>query len=175
MFVLGATADPITPIEGARSIADRLADGYLITTLGGPHVTFGRGDTCVDAPVVGFLIDGRRPQDRSIDCRGEVVAGYVGLTPEDLAGYEDGLSAMRFTEAEMFADPQVSFWNGDDDLQVGCRYGGFFTMTDLTNRDNLRFASCQFVAGLPVTGIGTYELATGAMHWDVKVPDGVLV
>ena len=44
VFVLGAADDPITPVEGARAIADRLTDGYLVMSSGGPHVTFGRGD-----------------------------------------------------------------------------------------------------------------------------------
>ncbi|HET7029883.1 MAG TPA: alpha/beta fold hydrolase, partial [Candidatus Limnocylindrales bacterium] len=48
VFVLGADDDPITPIAGARAIAGRLTDGYLIHTTGGAHVTYGRGDACVD-------------------------------------------------------------------------------------------------------------------------------
>ncbi len=63
VFVLGATGDPITPVGQARAIASRLADGYLIVTRGGPHVTFGRGEACVDEPILAFLLEGRRPAD----------------------------------------------------------------------------------------------------------------
>jgi pimeloyl-ACP methyl ester carboxylesterase len=174
VFVLGAADDPITPIEGARAIAGRLSDSFLITTRGGPHVTFGRGDPCVDNPVLAWVLDERRPANRIIDCPGDVIDGYVGLTPDRLAGYDTALTAMKSAETELFADPDVSFWDGAEELRVGCRHGGYFTLTDLTVTDAIRFADCQFVDGLPLTGIGSYDLKSGALHWEVTVPDGSL-
>jgi pimeloyl-ACP methyl ester carboxylesterase len=47
-FVLGATADPATPVSNGEQVYGHLADGYLITTQGGPHVIFGRGNPCPD-------------------------------------------------------------------------------------------------------------------------------
>ncbi len=44
-LVLGATADPATPISNGQSVFGRLADGYMITETGGPHVIFGWGVT----------------------------------------------------------------------------------------------------------------------------------
>ena len=174
VFVLSATDDPITPIEGARSIAERATDSYLIVTQGGPHVTFGRGDACVDSPVLAWLLDGRRPVNRSVECPGDVIDGYVGLTAPTLAGYDTPLTAMKAAETELFADPDVAFWDGAEELRVGCRHGGFFTLTDLTTNDAIRFADCQFVDGLPLTGIGSYDLRSGALNWTVTVPDGSL-
>ena len=174
VFVLGATDDPVTPVEQARAIARRLSDGYLITTSGGPHVTFGRGDRCVDEPVVSFLLDGRRPAQRTIDCPGDVVQRYVALTPGHVTGYADALSAMEATRSELFADPEVLFWNGKEELRVGCRDGGFFSLEFATAQDNVRFAKCEFVDGLPLTGSGTYEPSSGQLHWNVTFPDGDL-
>jgi pimeloyl-ACP methyl ester carboxylesterase len=174
VFVLGATADPITSVDQARAIAGRLSDGYLIVTEGGAHVTFGRGDECVDRPVVDFLLEAVRPWSRTITCGGDVADPYVPLTPIVVGDYRDALDAMAAAESELFAAPEYAFWDGSDELRVGCRDGGFFVVTAATIRDNLRFADCQFADGLALTGLGTYTYATGVVAWNVTVPDGQL-
>jgi pimeloyl-ACP methyl ester carboxylesterase len=174
VFVLGAADDPITPVDQARSIAGRLSDGYLIVTTGGPHVTFGRHDACVDGPVVAYLLEGRRPANRSITCAGEVAEPYIGLTASSEDGYTDALDAMSATEAELFADPDYRLWDGAEDLRIGCRYGGFVAITPTTLADNIRFAECSFVPGMPLVGLGTYVFAGGTTTWSVTAPDGSL-
>jgi hypothetical protein len=174
VFVLGATGDPITPVGQARAIASPLSDGYLVITEGGPHVTFGRGRDCVDRPVVDFLLDGRRPAGRAISCPGHIADDYMALTARDKSGYGDALDAMIAAETELFADPEYVLWAGVRDLQVGCREGGFFVVTSLTDRENLRFSECAFVTGLPLTGIGKYDFDSGDLTWTVTVPGGKL-
>ena len=174
VFVLTATADPITPVDQAEAIAARLSDGYLVVTEGGPHVTFGRGSDCVDGPVVSFLLEGRRPASREISCPGRIADEYVPLTATTESGYTDALDAMIAADTELFADPEYVYWDGEQDLQVGCRDGGFFVVTSLTKRENLRFAGCAFVPGLPLTGIGDLDFTTGDLTWSVTFPDGKL-
>lgn len=174
VFVLSATGDPITPVGQGRAIAERLSDGYLIETAGGPHVTFGRGESCVDRPVVEFLLTGKRPTSRVISCPGEVAETYVPLTPLSASGYSDALDAMIATENELFADPDYVFWDGADELRIGCRNGGFIAVTPATAQDNIRFAECRFVAGLALTGTGTFTFDDGAVAWTVTFDDGRL-
>jgi pimeloyl-ACP methyl ester carboxylesterase len=174
VFVVGATADPITPVDQARAIAGRLSDGYLIVTAGGSHVSFGRHGDCVDRPILDFLLDGRRPATRSIECHGVVAEPYVPLTPVTLQGYTDALDAMRSTEAEIFADPDYRLWDGVAELKIGCRHGGFVAITPTTLADNLRFADCSFVDGLPLRGTGTYVYAGDTTSWSVTAPDAAL-
>jgi len=81
-LVLGATADPATPVQNARSIYRNLADGYLILKEGGAHVIFGYGDRCPDDLVTAFVVDGRRPGDHETTCPGDVIFPY---TPEQRA------------------------------------------------------------------------------------------
>src|SRR5512138_1578982 len=47
-LVLGATADPATPVNNGINVYQHLDDGYLITTQGGAHITFGYGNECPD-------------------------------------------------------------------------------------------------------------------------------
>ena len=54
--MLGATADPATPVGNGVAVYGRLDDGYLITQQGGPHVIFGRGNACPDDIVTAFLV-----------------------------------------------------------------------------------------------------------------------
>ncbi|HET7703187.1 MAG TPA: alpha/beta fold hydrolase [Candidatus Limnocylindrales bacterium] len=174
VFVLGATGDPITPIGQARTIAGRLVDGYLIETSGGPHVTFGRGEACVDGPVLRFLLDGLRPRQRTIHCSGAMAGSYIPLTAATAAGYADALDAMTSAESELFAEPEYQLWDGAEELRIGCRHGGFLVVIPGTGQDSLRFADCAFTAGLPLTGTGTYGFDDDVVRWTVTVPDGRL-
>jgi pimeloyl-ACP methyl ester carboxylesterase len=174
VFVLGATDDPITPVDQAQAIAARLADGYLIVTAGGPHVTFGREDACVDDPVVGFLVEGRRPASRSITCPGLVADAYIDLTPSSAALYGDALDAMEAAESELLADPGYRLWDGSDEVRIGCRHGGFVAITGGTGQDGLRFADCAFVTGVALRGTGRYVFADHSVSWSVTVGEDQL-
>ncbi|HET7472732.1 MAG TPA: alpha/beta fold hydrolase [Candidatus Limnocylindrales bacterium] len=174
VFVLGATDDPITPIAGAEAIAGRLSDGYLIRTSGGPHVTFGRGDACVDTPVRALLLDGTRPASRTIDCRGDVAAPYIERTATDAVDLGDPLDAMIAVEHELFANPTYVLWDGKAEVRFGCRSGGFISIVPQTVQDGIRFADCALNPKLTVTGTGRYVLASGIVSWSVDVPGGEL-
>ena len=143
-------------------------------TLGGSHVTFGRGDDCVDQPIVAFLLDGTRPVDRSITCSGAVADPYIPLTASVASGYRDALDAMQATESELFADVDYRLWDRSSDLRIGCRHGGFIAITPATDQDNIRFADCSFVTGLPLVGTGTYSYAGGTTSWSVTAPGASL-
>ena len=80
-LVLGATADPATPVSHGINVYQHLADGYLITTEGGPHVTFGYGNECPDALVTDFLVNDVVPRERETICEGVVADDYVPLAP----------------------------------------------------------------------------------------------
>ena len=80
-LVLGATADPATPISHGINVYQHLADGYLITKQGGPHVIFGWGNECPDALVTDFLVNDVVPAQRETVCEGFVADDYVPIAP----------------------------------------------------------------------------------------------
>ena len=51
---------------------------------------------------------------------------------------------------------------------------GFIAIDPATVRDDIRFADCAFVDGLPLRGTGRYVFERGDRHWSVTVPDGSL-
>jgi hypothetical protein len=171
VFVLGATDDPITPIAGAEAIAGRLTDGYLIRSRGGPHVTFGRGTACVDGLVLGYLLHGSRPAQRTVDCEDQVAASYAPLTPARASDYADALEAMTAVEDELFADPAYVLWDGQRDLQFGCRAGGYVHVSHDTFQDSFTFADCGFVPDLRLTGTGAYQYRSDHVEWSLKADD----
>jgi pimeloyl-ACP methyl ester carboxylesterase len=75
-LVLNATADPATPYANAVRVYSRLADGYLITKEGGPHVIFGWGYDCPDLIVADFLVNNKMPDQRETTCPGSVIEPY---------------------------------------------------------------------------------------------------
>lgn len=79
VLVANATADPITPIGQARAVFSRLADGYLLTTRGGAHVMWGRGDDCVDETYRRFFVQLRAPAERRTFCGNAIVDPYAPL------------------------------------------------------------------------------------------------
>ena len=55
MLVVGNTADPATPIEGARSLVRQLGRAELLTMDGDGHTAYGGNSTCIDADVNRYL------------------------------------------------------------------------------------------------------------------------
>jgi pimeloyl-ACP methyl ester carboxylesterase len=174
IFVLGATLDPITPIAMGRAIAARARDGYLIESSGGPHVTFGRGNPCVDEPIVDFLVDGQVPPTRTSTCTDVVASPYIPLRPLNASAYTDALDAMRSVEDELFADPIYALWGGRGDLTIGCRFGGSVAIRSMGQRDELTFDGCEFARGMPLDGTGGHDIDENRLQLDVTFPFGTL-
>ncbi|MGE5763025.1 MAG: alpha/beta hydrolase, partial [Mycobacterium leprae] len=61
VLVVGTTRDPATPYAWARSLADQLSSGVLLTYRGDGHTVYGNGNPCVDAAVNRYLIEARAP------------------------------------------------------------------------------------------------------------------
>ncbi|KUO18152.1 hypothetical protein AQJ91_27065 [Streptomyces dysideae] len=57
VLVVGTTGDPATPYHEAQSLAHQLPQGMLLTFDGLGHTAYGRGGSCVDDAVDGYLID----------------------------------------------------------------------------------------------------------------------
>ena len=63
IVVVGTTNDPATPYEWSESLAEQLENGVLVTRVGEGHTGYNKGNSCVDAAVEDFLIDGTVPDD----------------------------------------------------------------------------------------------------------------
>jgi len=63
IVVVGTTNDPATPYEWSVALADQLSSGVLITRVGEGHTGYNKGNSCVDAAVEAYFIDGTVPKD----------------------------------------------------------------------------------------------------------------
>ena len=81
---------------------------------------------------------------------------------------------MGAAESELFADPDYLLWDGESQVQIGCRQGGFIQITPATLQDTIRFVDCAFVPDFTLTGSGSYVFASNAASWSVAVPGGQL-
>ena len=61
ILVIGTTGDPATPYVGAEALAARIQGADLLTFESTEHTAFGRGNSCIDDAVVGYLVDGALP------------------------------------------------------------------------------------------------------------------
>jgi pimeloyl-ACP methyl ester carboxylesterase len=174
IVVLTATLDPITPVELGRAIAERAPDGYLVETAGGAHVTFGRGDECVDQPVLRLLIDGRPPPSRVVSCEGVVAEDYVPLSTLRARDFSDALDAMSSVERELIADPLYTFWDATGSIRIGCRFGGTVGITNGFAGTTFSFDDCEMADGMALNGSGDFDEEASRMSLDVTFEGGSL-
>ena len=62
ILVVGTTRDPATPLQWARSLADQLDSGVLLTRDGDGHTGYHAGNACVDRTVERYLVSGAVPE-----------------------------------------------------------------------------------------------------------------
>jgi pimeloyl-ACP methyl ester carboxylesterase len=174
-LVLGATADPATPVENGRRVYSHLADGYLITTEGGAHVTFGWGNACPDDLVTAFLVEGKAPEQRETTCAGVVAEAYVPLPPADASAFADPLEALLSADTEINHLPEYYYWDAETPTSVGCPHGGTLAFSAGDTGDTFKLTNCAFSAGFAMTGSGLYSYDLASFTLDVAVtgPAGV--
>jgi pimeloyl-ACP methyl ester carboxylesterase len=159
-IVLGADTDPATPYGNGVAVYKRLADGYLITQEGGPHVIFGRGRACPDDIVTAFLVDDVPPADRETVCPGEVADPYVPIAPLTAFGYRTPRAALASAEREITYLPEYNAWTGVGTGAAGCPTGrkGRITFRFVSDsRVAFKLQRCGFTEGLSLTGTGSYD------------------
>lgn len=167
VLILGATADPVTPLGNGMNVFKHLSNGYLITTDGGPHVTFGYGNPCPDELVVDFLVDGKLPEARTTTCPGRVMDSYVPLAPDNAAWYTSIQEALTSFEIEMVYLPEFYYWNGYDPLRAGCPHGGTLHAERMENQIAVTLSHCGFTAGFQLTGSAIYDSENDMLTLDV--------
>jgi pimeloyl-ACP methyl ester carboxylesterase len=169
-LVLGATADPATPVSHGINVYKHLADGYLITTEGGPHVTFGYGNECPDALVTDFLVNDVVPADRETVCEGVVADSYVPVAPRLARSFSGPAEAFSSVETEIYYLPEFFYWDGFTPTSLGCTYGGTFDfdMDNAGTKYRFNFDRCAFTNNVKMTGWGRYNIELDRFVLNIK-------
>lgn len=165
-LVLGATADPATPIGNGINVYQHLSDGYLITQNNGPHVIYGRGNVCPDALVTDFLVNGHVPAQRETTCDGFVMDAYVPLAPRFAVGFKNPYKALSSVETEIYYLPEFYYWDGFTPTAVGCTYGGTLNFAPSANGYDFVLDQCALTYNFIMTGSGSYD--TGADQFTLQ-------
>ncbi len=177
-LVLGALADPATPVSNGQNVYSRLSNGYLITQDGGPHVIFGRGESCIDDLVTDFLVNDQLPPQRETTCEGTVTSEFVPLAPLNAAEFANPLDALRSVDDEIYYLPEYYYWDVETPTSVGCPFGGTLSFEATDTGDALVFDSCSFTNGFSLTGSGSNNYDEGSFTLEVDVTglkDGSLI
>jgi pimeloyl-ACP methyl ester carboxylesterase len=168
-LVLGATADPATPVSNGESVYRRLADGYLITMQGGPHVIFGWGNSCPDDIVTAFLVRGTPPEWRETSCVGAIADDYVPLPPASAAEFASPQEALISADDEIYYLPEYYMWDLETPTAAGCPHGGTLEFEPADEGERFTLSGCAFSAGFVMTGTGLYDYDAGRFTLDVAV------
>jgi hypothetical protein len=156
-LVLGATADPATPVGNGISVYQHLDDAYLITQQGGPHIIFGRGNACPDDLVTDFLVLGQVPEERETECEGVIVDAYVPLAPTDASDFENPLEALSSAENEITYLPEYYYWDGIQPTGTGCTFGGTLHFELEDPAYSFELSRCALTRNFSMTGKGSYD------------------
>ena len=65
ILVVGSTGDPATPYQWARSLAEQLDSGRLLTREGNGHTAYGRSVACTET-VDSYLLTGELPEPEQV-------------------------------------------------------------------------------------------------------------
>jgi pimeloyl-ACP methyl ester carboxylesterase len=168
-LVLGATADPITPVQYGEAVFSRLENGYSIITQGGAHVTFGRGNSCPDDIVTAFLVNDQMPAERETTCDGVLYSTFVPLAPVSAAKFNNPLEAMSSVDDEFYYTPEYYYWDYVTPTTIGCTYGGTFSFKVTDSGEAYTINKCAFSIGFIMTGDGSFDNDSGIFSLHVKV------
>ena len=157
-IVLGATADPATPVGNGISVYQHLADAYLVTQEGGPHVIFGLGNECPDVLVTDFLVNDVLPAQRETVCPGYVADEHVPLTPRAASEFKNAYKALSTIETEIYYLPEYYYWGGEPE-SIGCTYGGTlsFNYNKAGTKTDFALNKCALINNFILTGTGSYN------------------
>ncbi len=156
-LVLGATADPATPVGNGVNVYRHLSDGYLITQQGGPHIIFGRGNDCPDDIVTDFIVKGQVPTQRQTECEGVVAGQYVPLAPRNADAFDNPLDALASAETEITYLPEYYYWDGIEATGAGCTLGGTLSFAADGSKSAFTLNACAFTRDFSMTGAGSYD------------------
>ncbi len=168
-LVLGAIADPATPVSNGQDVFSHLENGYLITQDGGPHIIFGRGVSCVDDLVTGFLVNDQPPSERETTCEGEVTSEFVPLASLNATEYTNPLEALRSVDDEIYYLPEYYYWDLETPTSVGCPFGGILSFEATDTGDSFSLQNCSFTNGFSLTGSGSNNYGDGSFTLEVNV------
>ncbi len=168
-LVLGAIADPATPVSNGQDVFSRLSDGYLVTQDGGPHVIYGRGISCIDDLVTNFLVNDEMPANRETTCEGSVASEFVPLAPLDAAEFANPLEALLSVDDEIYYIPEYYYWDVETPTSVGCPFGGTLSFEATDSGDSFSLDNCSFTNGFSLTGSGSNNYDEGTFTLEVNI------
>ena len=170
-LILAATSDPITPVSEARAILGRHPEARLVETRGGAHGSL--GDDCPTERMTRFLVDGSLPSARTSTCVGSIIDVYIPIAPLPVTTADDVVSGLYW---ELFADPLVLAWSGDEPLSFGCAAGGTATFAPVDEhwRTAVSLDRCMYVPDAQLSGSGTLDLSGWGAELDLTSARGDL-
>ena len=160
LLLLSADTDPNTPVRNAEQVFARTEGAALLVQLGGPHVIYDRGDSCVDGAVLGVVTAGRLPVPRRITCSGELSYPYQNIPPATAGGYSSPGETVFAVLGAVLGNPLYANWFGPGHMVIGCDEGGSARYV-MSGDDTVQvwLAGCAWTDGVPVDGY-------------ISVPDG---
>jgi hypothetical protein len=175
LVVLGATLDPSTPFPNALRIVDGRdapQDTWLVYKPGGPHIIYGRGESCPDDLVTAILVNAKFPAAHVTACPGNVADDYTEV-PDKPSSMFSPLALLSAYDAELTHGVDFWYWDEEKQLSLGCAFGGTvsYTPTDVGSR--LRLDRCSFVDGAAASGTGTINDSSGAIRLTLDFTGGV--
>ncbi len=170
LVVLGAAIDPSTPFPNAIRITDERTDRsntWLIYQPGGPHVIYGRGNSCPDDLVTRILVAGQFPTTHLVACPGSVADAFVSI-PNQNDSWSSTLALLSAYDGELTHGADYWYWDEAKPLSLGCALGGTITYTPTKTGSRLSLDRCSYVYAAYATGTGAIDDDSGAIQLKLR-------
>jgi pimeloyl-ACP methyl ester carboxylesterase len=150
-LIIGAEADPLTPMDQALAVFERREKAKAILVSGGQHVMWTRGSACVDKAVQRFILG--QASEKVTRCQTTLLQWYKALPPakEQL---QDAAARLASVEREIYFLPELELWDHRRPLTIGCGKAGTVTLEAERQGTKVRFCGCSFVEGIALFGEG---------------------
>jgi pimeloyl-ACP methyl ester carboxylesterase len=150
-LIIGAEADPLTPMDQALAVFERREDAKAILVSGGQHVMWTRGSACVDDAVQRFVLG--QASEKVTRCQTTLLQWYKALPPvkEQL---QDASARLASVEREIYFLPELELWDHRRPLTIGCGKAGTVSLEAERQEIKVRFSGCSFVKGIALSGEG---------------------
>jgi pimeloyl-ACP methyl ester carboxylesterase len=170
LVVMGSTTDPLTPFGNAQRIVERRGNNpngtWLIYQPGGPHVIYGRYESCPDDYVTDMLVKDKYPNQHTLTCPGGVAADYV-RTPDASQILDSGRKTLLVAyDGELNYGVDYWYWDYSSPLKFGCEFGGTIRYTATANGSHVVLDHCSFLEGSSASGSGSINDYTGGFRLD---------
>jgi len=157
-IILSSPLDPVTPINEALAVLDRLENGFHIILENGPHGVLSSENECVADLITALLLHDQTPANLESICTTSIIEDYRPLHARRDNAFKD---PAIFSEAVLHELETYRFdlsLDADAPQQLGCNAGGYIRFWYDKFSIRYEFHDCALWPEIIITGEASHRI-----------------